>query len=97
LREGETRSTHAAMVQADAPRQAGEPSVHSPAAGGGRIVSPLLISEGLAGRSLPRLRQEALSSTSALAHSAAGQAPIVSPLLIWPVSPPACEKTRAAA
>ena len=92
-REGEARSPHAAMVQADGPRQAGEPSVHSPAAGAGRIVPPLLISEGLVGRSLPRLRQDALSSTSALAHGAAGQAPIVSPLLISPVSSPACEET----
>jgi hypothetical protein len=38
-----------------------------------------------------------LSSTSALAHGAAGQAGIVSPLLISPVSSPACEETRAAA
>jgi hypothetical protein len=97
LREGEARSPHAAMVQADGGRQAAAPSVHSPAVGGGRIVSPLLISEGLVGRSLPRLRQDALSSTSALAHGAAGQAPIVSPLLISPVSPPAFEETRAAA
>jgi len=96
-RAGEARSPHAAMVQADGPRLAGEPSVHSPASGASRIVSPLLISEGLAGRSLPRLRQDALSSTSALAHGAAGQAGIVSPLLISPVSSPACEETRAAA
>ena len=100
-REGEARSPHSAMVQGDGPRQgkrqAGQPSVHSPAAGAGRILSPLLISEGPAGRSLPRLRQDALSSTSALAHGAAGRANIVSPLLISPVSSPACEETRAAA
>ena len=96
-REGEARSPHPAMVQADDGRQAGESSVHSPAVGRGRIVSPLLISEGLAGPSLPRLRQDALSSTSALAHGAAGRARIVSPLLIPPVYSPACEKTRAAA
>jgi hypothetical protein len=94
---GEARSPHPAMVQADGSRQAGEPSVHSPAAGGGRIVSPLLISEGLAGRSLPRLRQDALSSTSALAHGAAGRGRIVSPLLISTVASPACGETRAAA
>jgi hypothetical protein len=88
-RDGEARSPHPAMVAADGSRQAGEPSVHSPAAGRGRIVSPLLISEGLAGFSLPRLRQDALSSTSALAHGAAGRARIVSPLLISPVSSPA--------
>ena len=100
-REGKARSPHAAMVQADGPRQgkrqAGEPNVHSPAAGAGRIVSPLLISEGLAGGSLPRLRQDALSSTSALAHGAAGRARIVSPLLISSLSSPACEEPRAAA
>jgi hypothetical protein len=58
------------------------------------LYSPLLISEGLVGRSLPQLRQDALS-TSALAHGAAGRAHIVSPLLISPVSSPACEETRA--
>jgi hypothetical protein len=56
------------MVAADGPRQAGEPSAHSPAADRARIVFSLLISEGLAGLSLPRLRQDALSSTSALAR-----------------------------
>jgi len=97
VREGEARSPRPALAQADGPRQAGEPSIRSPAAGGGRIVSPLLISEGLAGRSLPRLRKDALSSTSALAHGAAGRARIVSPLLISPVASPACGETRAAA
>jgi hypothetical protein len=96
-RENEARSPHPAMVQADGPRPAGKPSVHSPAAGGGHIVFPLLISEGLVGRSLPRLRQEALSSTSALAHGAAGRADIVSPLLMSPAFSPDCEETRAAA
>jgi hypothetical protein len=95
-REGEAPSPHPDMVPADSGRQAATPSVHSPAAGAGRIVSPLLISEGLVGRSLPRLRQEALSSTSALAHGAAGRADIVSPLLISPVSSPACVEPRAA-
>jgi hypothetical protein len=76
--EAEAPSPHPAMAQAEGPRQAGEPSIHSPAAGAGRIVSPLLIPEGLAGRSLPRLRQDALSSTSALAHGAVGRARIVS-------------------
>jgi hypothetical protein len=96
-RAGEARSPHPVVTQAEGPRPAGAPSVHSPAAGGGRIVSPLLISEGLAGRSLLRLRQDALSGTSALAHGAAGRARIVSPLLISPLSSPACEETRAAA
>src|SRR5262249_7280654 len=77
-----------ALAQADGPRQAGEPSIRSPAAGGGRIVSPLLISEGLAGRSLPRLRKDALSSTSALAHGAAGPAPPLYPPFYLPPAPP---------
>jgi hypothetical protein len=94
---GQARAARTAMAQADRPRQAGEPSIHSTAAGGGRIVSPLLISEGLAGPSLPRLRRDALSSTSALAHGGADQARIVSPLLISPVAAPACDETSAAA
>ena len=96
-RAGEARSPDPAMVQAGGPKHASAPGVHSPTAGRGPIVSPLLISEGLAGLSLQRLRQDALSSTSALAHGAADRARIVSRLLMPPVSSPACEETRAAA
>jgi len=96
-RDGEAPSPNPAMMPTDGGRQAAAPNVHSPAAGAGRIVFPLLISEGLGGRSLLRLRHDALSSTSELAHGAAGQAPIVSPLLISPVASPPCGETRAAA
>jgi hypothetical protein len=94
---GQAGSARTSVVQAGGRKQASAPGVHSPAADRGRIVSPLLISEGLAGPSLPRLRRDALSSTSALAHGGADQARIVSPLLISPVVAPACDETRAAA
>jgi hypothetical protein len=50
-----------------------------------------------AGDSLARLREEALSSTSALTQSAMEQPPIVSPLLNPLDSPPNREEFRAAA
>ena len=69
-RESETPSPNSAMVEADAARQASEPGVHSPAAAALQALAlqALALEEALAqqtaSRSLPRLRQEALRSTS---------------------------------
>jgi hypothetical protein len=91
-RESEAPSPNSAMVEADAARQAGEPGVHSPAA-----AALQALAQQTADRSLPRLRQEALRSTSPPALSATGGAPIVSLLLFPRVSPEVCAETRAAA
>jgi Family of unknown function (DUF5681) len=88
---GETELPNAAMVQLDA-GQAGKSAVHSPAP---EVLQALL--QRLPARSLLRLRQEALSNTTALAHSATDRGGIVFPLLNPRISRASCEETRSAA
>jgi hypothetical protein len=91
-RQGEAAPPNPAVLEADAPRQAGESSGHSPRAQALRALPEEAIPRGY----LPRLRQEALRSTSALAHGARIRARIVSPLLITSVSCATGEEPRAA-
>jgi hypothetical protein len=80
------------VVQGDPPSQAGEPSPNSPAP---ELLHALL--RGQTGTSLPRLRQEALSTTCPLARSAANPTAAVPPLLLSRVSPRASGRLHAAA
>jgi hypothetical protein len=80
-RQAQAPSSGPIVPAAIRPNSAGEARAQSPAAEQAQALH-----EERSGRILPRLRQEALSNTSALAQSPVGGAPIVSPLLIPPGS-----------
>jgi hypothetical protein len=91
MREPGEQAPSAAHAQANAPTQADE-SIDSPA------PEPVHAAFALpAGRSLPRLRQEVLSSISPLAQSAKNMPTIVSPLLSVQVAADANVRMPAAA